>query len=59
MDIGSSVTLIPNCLFNGITEVEPLITFYKDVNNERIEFTEQTKATVKTNNEIQTTIGNN
>ena len=34
-----------------ITEVEPLLTTLKDVNNNRIELTEQTKATVKTKNE--------
>ena len=30
--------------------MKPLITTYKYVNNQRIEFVEQTKATVKTNN---------
>ena len=51
VDSISLKTLIPNSLFNKTTEVEPLYTFYRDVNNQRLElFTEQTKATVKTNN---------
>ena len=39
IDSGSPETLIPNCQFNGTTEVEPLITTYKHVNNQRIEIT--------------------
>ena len=51
-DSGSPVTLIPECLFNDITTIKPLKTTYKDVNNQRIEFTGQTNALVKTNKEI-------
>ena len=50
-DSGSPVTLIPNCLFNELIEVEPLITTYKDVNNQKIEIVGQTKTIVKTNKE--------
>ena len=32
-DSGSPVTLIPHCSFNKTTEVEPLISTYRDVNN--------------------------
>ena len=35
--------------FQKITTIEPLKTTYKDVNNEKINFARQTKATVKTN----------
>ena len=45
------VTLIPSRLFNKSTEVELLSTTYKFVNNQKIEFTSQTKAMVKTNKE--------
>ena len=45
------VTLIPNCLFNALTEVEPLITTYKDVKNQTIQFIGETKSMVKTNQE--------
>ena len=45
------MTLIPKCLFNDITTIKPLKTTYKDVNNQRIEFTGQTNALVKTNKE--------
>ena len=48
---GSPVTLNPNCVFNELTEVEPLITTYKGVNNQKIEFIGQTKAMFKTNKE--------
>ena len=51
MNSGSPVTLIPNCLFNELTEVEPLITTFKNVNNQKIDFIGQTKAMVKTNKE--------
>ena len=51
IDSGSPVTLIPECLFNDITTIKPLKTTYKDVNNQRIEFTGQTNALVKTNKE--------
>ena len=49
-DSGSPVTLILNCLLNKTTEVEPVITTYRDVNNHQVEFTAQTKAMVETNN---------
>ena len=39
IDSGSPVTLIPECLFSGITPIEPLKTTYKDVNNQKINFT--------------------
>ena len=51
IDSGSPVTLIPECLFNDKTTIKPLKTTYKDVNNQRIEFTGQTNALVKTNKE--------
>ena len=51
IDSGSPVTIIPECLFNDITTIKPLKTTYKDVNNQRIEFTGQTNALVKTNKE--------
>ena len=48
IDSGSPVTLIPQRLFNKITEVEELKTNYKDVNDNKIDLG-QTKALVKTN----------
>ena len=51
IDSGSPVTPIPECLFSKITPIEPLKTTYKDVNNQKISFTGQTKAMVKTNKE--------
>ena len=51
IDSGSPVTLIPECLFSKITPIEPLKTTYKDVTNQKIDFTGQTKAMVKTNKE--------
>ena len=51
IDSGLPVTLIPECLFNDIATLKPLKTTYKDVNNQRIEFTGQTNALVKTNEE--------
>ena len=48
-DSGSPVTLIPQRLFNKITEVEELKTNYRDVNDNKIDFLGQTKALVKTN----------
>ena len=42
IDSGQPVTLIPNSLFKAITEVEPLITTYEDVNNQRSGYTAQT-----------------
>ena len=51
IDSGSPVTLIPGCLFSKITPNEPLKATYKDVNNRKINFVGQTKATVKTNKE--------
>ena len=50
IDNVSPVTLIPNCLLNKTTEGEPLNTTYRDVNNNQIEFTGQTKTLLKTNN---------
>ena len=47
---GSPVTLIPQRLFNDISAVTELNTSYKDVNDNKIEFLGQTKATVETNN---------
>ena len=38
-------------MFSKITPIEPLKTTYKDVNNQNIDFTGQTKAMVKTNKE--------
>ena len=51
IDSGSPVPLIPECLFCKLTPIEPLKTTYKDVNNQKIDFTGQTKAMVKTNKE--------
>ena len=51
IDSGSPVTLIPECLFSKITPIEPLKTTNKDKNNQKIDFTGQTKAMVKTNKE--------
>ena len=48
-DSGSPVTLIPQRLFNDISEVTKLNPSYKDVNVNQIEFRAQT-ITVKTNN---------
>ena len=45
IDSGSPVTLIPN----EITKVQKMNNDYKDVNDNKIEFIEQTNATVKTN----------
>ena len=50
-DSGSPVTLIPNCLFNNKSQVEPLLPTYRDVNKGKIDFIVQTQAKVKTNNE--------
>ena len=49
IDSGSPISLIPQRLFNKITEVEELKTNYKDVNDNKIDFLGQTKALVKTN----------
>ena len=49
IDNGSPVTLISECLFNKTTPLEPLEplkTTYKGVNNRKIYFVGQTKATV-------------
>ena len=51
IDSGSPVTVIAEGLFNKITPLERLKTTYKDVNNQKIDFTGQTKATVETNKE--------
>ena len=56
IDSGSPETLIPNCQFNGTTEVEPLITTYKHVNNQRIEITRQTNNKTQQNARITTAI---
>ena len=48
---GSPVTLIPECLSSKLTPIETLKVTYKDVNNQKINFVGQTKATVKTNKE--------
>ena len=50
IDSGSPVTVIPQRLFNGITEVEKVKANYKDANDNKIDFFGQTTATVKTNN---------
>ena len=52
IDSGSQVTLIPQRLFNKITEVDELKTKYKDVNDNNIDFLGQRKALVKTNSTI-------
>ena len=49
IDSRSPVTLIPQCLFNDISEVTKLNSSYKDVNDNKVEFLGQTKATVTTN----------
>ena len=51
IDSGSSVTLIPKCLFNKITSLDPLKTTREDVNNRKIDLVDEAKATVKTNKE--------
>ena len=52
IDSGSRVTLIPDCLFNKITKMKPLETNYKNVITQKIEFTAETTAMVRTNKEI-------
>ena len=49
LDSGSQVTLIPHGTFNDNSEVTKLYTNYKEVNDNKIEFLRQTKATIKTN----------
>ena len=51
IDCASSFILIRECPFSKILPLEPLKTTYKDVNNQKIDFVSQTKATVKTNKE--------
>ena len=51
IDSDSSVTLILGRLFNERTKLKPLETIHKDVNNQKIDFTGQTKAIVKANKE--------
>ena len=51
MNSESPVTIILNCLFNYITEVEPINTTYEAVSNQKIESTGPIQATVKTNQE--------
>ena len=41
IDSGSPVTLIPKSLFNNITQLHPLKTEYRDVNDNRIQFKEK------------------
>ena len=48
IDSGSQVTLIPQRFFNDNSEVTKLYTNYKEVNDNKIEFLRQTKATLKT-----------
>ena len=49
IDSGSPVTLIPQRLFNEITKVVKMNNDYKDLNDNKVDFIEQTNATVKTN----------
>ena len=44
IDSGSPVTLIPKSLFNNITQLHPLKTEYRDVNDNRIQFEGKTMA---------------
>ena len=44
---GSPVTLIPRSLFNDITQLHPLKTEYRDVNDNRIQFEGKTMAKVE------------
>ena len=48
-DSGSPVTLTPKSLFNGITQLKPLKTEYRDVNDNKIRFEGKTTATVERN----------
>ena len=47
IDSGSPVTLIPKSLFNNITQLHPLKTEYRDVNDNRIQFEGKTIAKVE------------
>ena len=47
IDSGSPVTLIPKSLFNNITQLHPLKTEYRDVNDNRIQFEGKTMAKVE------------
>ena len=47
IDSGSPVTLIPKSLFNNITQLHPLKTEYRDVNDNRIQFEGRTMAKVE------------
>ena len=42
IDSVSPECILPECLFSKITPIEPLKTTYKDVNNQKINFTGQT-----------------
>ena len=47
IDSGSPVTLIPKSLFNGTTPLKPLISEYRDVNDNIIRFEGKTTAMVE------------
>ena len=47
IDSGSSVTSIPRSLLNNITQLHPLKTEYRDVNDNRIQFERKTMAKVE------------
>ena len=47
IDSGSPVTLIPKPLFNNITQLHPLKTEYRDVNDNRIQLERKTMAKVE------------
>ena len=46
-DSGSPVTLIPRSLFNNVTQLHPLKTEYRNVNDNRIQFEGKTMAKVE------------
>ena len=52
---GSPATLTPQRIFNNITKVEKTNINYKDVNDNKVEFVGQTKATLRMKR-LQTTI---
>ena len=47
IDRGSPVTLLPKSLFNNITQLHPLKTEYRDVNDNQIQFEGKTTAKVE------------
>ena len=53
IDSGSPVTLIPKQMFNQITQMRPLQTEYRDVNNNKIQFEGKTIANVEINGETK------